>query len=266
MLSLPILLACFFAPVLADVPPLPQAHAHNDYQHPRPLLDALDHGFCNIEADIFLMDGELVVGHSLLEARAGRRLETYYLDPLLERVKVNGGRVYKDGPVVTLLIDFKSAGDPTYARLAEILPKYGDMLGRYENGQWHEGAVRIVISGNRPFERIKSEEKRYVGLDGRTSDLGSDAPAHLMPMISDNWGSQFRWRGKGAMPEAEREKLRKIVSQAHAGGRVVRFWATPESEAVWTELADAGVDLINTDNLERLQDFLLKRARMNPDP
>jgi hypothetical protein len=27
------------------VEPLPRAHAHNDYEHERPLLDALDHGF-----------------------------------------------------------------------------------------------------------------------------------------------------------------------------------------------------------------------------
>ena len=43
----------------ADEPvtPLRQAHAHNDYEHPRPLLDALDHGFCSVEADVFLTDG-----------------------------------------------------------------------------------------------------------------------------------------------------------------------------------------------------------------
>jgi len=32
--------------------PLIPAHAHNDYLHARPLLDALDHGFCSVEADI----------------------------------------------------------------------------------------------------------------------------------------------------------------------------------------------------------------------
>ena len=36
--------------------PLPRAHAHNDYEHPRPLLDALSHGFCSVEADVHLVD------------------------------------------------------------------------------------------------------------------------------------------------------------------------------------------------------------------
>ena len=59
--------------------PLPQAHAHNDYHHPRPLLDALDHGFCGVEADIFLVDGELLVGHDRTELKPERTLESLYL-------------------------------------------------------------------------------------------------------------------------------------------------------------------------------------------
>ena len=37
----------------AEPVPLIHAHAHNDYQHKRPLLDALDHDFCSVEADVY---------------------------------------------------------------------------------------------------------------------------------------------------------------------------------------------------------------------
>lgn len=47
------------SPTRTDVTPLPRAHAHNDYEHARPLLDALDHGFTSVEADVWLVDGEL---------------------------------------------------------------------------------------------------------------------------------------------------------------------------------------------------------------
>ena len=33
--------------------PLERAHAHNDYEHARPLLDALSHGFTSVEADVW---------------------------------------------------------------------------------------------------------------------------------------------------------------------------------------------------------------------
>ncbi len=69
--------------------PRPQAHAHNDYLHERPLLDALANGFCSVEADIFLENGELLVGHTKRELASGRTLQSLYLDPLKERINEN---------------------------------------------------------------------------------------------------------------------------------------------------------------------------------
>ena len=69
-----------------QVVPLERAHAHNDYEHERPLYDALDHGFKSVEADIWLIDGELVVSHDdprlpTTEEPQGT-LESLYLKPL----------------------------------------------------------------------------------------------------------------------------------------------------------------------------------------
>jgi hypothetical protein len=242
------------------VKPLPQAHAHNDYEHKRPLLDALEHGFCSVEADVFLVGDELRVGHTRLDLRPGRDLEKLYLAPLRQRVRANGGRVYPGGPTVYLLIDVKTDARTTYAALDKVLARYRDVLSETRDGKFEKRAVTVVISGNRDRETITGQKVRYAGLDGRPGDLGSDAPAHLLPWVSANWGLVFGWRGAGPMPESERKKLREYVARAHRRGRLVRFWATPESPAVWRELLDAGVDLINTDKLAELQRFLLARA------
>lgn len=44
--------------------PLEKAHAHNDYEHERPLFDALSHGFTSVEVDVHLVDGKLYVSHN----------------------------------------------------------------------------------------------------------------------------------------------------------------------------------------------------------
>ena len=75
-------------------------------------------------------------------------------------------------------------------------------------------------------------------------------------MISDHWGRNFQWRGKGELPAADREKLSQILKQAHQKNRRIRFWATPDHESAWEVLHEAGVDLINTDDLEGLNQFL----------
>ena len=75
---------------LNESKPLLRAHSHNDYHHKHPLLDALDSGFCSVEADVFLKDATLLVGHSRFELKKERTLEALYLVPLAERVKANG--------------------------------------------------------------------------------------------------------------------------------------------------------------------------------
>lgn len=244
-----------------DVIALSRAHAHNDYKHDRPLFDALAHGFTSVEADIFLVDDDLYVAHDRREITADRTLRLLYLNPLRERIRQNGGRVYPNGPEFTLLIDIKTAAVPTYKTLDRILAEYRDILTSFGPNGRNDKAVLAIVSGNRPFELMASQEVRYAGYDGRLTDLESDAPADLIPMISDNWTRHFTWNGTGRMPAKERRKLREIVQTAHKKGRRVRFWATPDNpsparEAVWRELVSVDIDLINTDDLKGLQQFL----------
>lgn len=239
--------------------PCRQAHAHNDYLHDRPLLDALDHGFCSVEADIYLIDGELLVAHDLDKTSIDRTLQKLYLDPLRERINKFGGSVHGDGQTLTLLIDIKSEAETTYRALAKVLADYREMLTYVDGHGIHRGPVTVVISGNRAFDVIRSDMPRYAGIDGRMVDIDEEVTAVLMPLISDNWGRHFRWRGEGPMVPAERRRLQEAVKRAHAAGRRLRFWATPDNEAVWTVLADENVDLINTDDLAGLSQFLRSR-------
>ena len=103
------------------------------------------------------------------------------------------------------------------------------------------------------------ETVRYAALDGELDDLESDSPASLIPWISSNWTRTFRWRGSGPFPEKEKRKLQEIVAKAHEQGRRVRFWGAPDFPEFWRELLAAGVDLINTDDLEGAQKFLLQQ-------
>ena len=255
-------LLCFisawaFADQAAPVP-LPNAHSHNDYEHERPLLDALDHGFCSVEADIYLVEGMLLVAHNLKDVKPERTLQALYLDPLKERVKQSGGRVYPNGPSVTLLIDFKTEAGPTYAALRDTLVQYADMLTKFTPNSTVEGAVTVILSGNSPLEQAKNEAVRYAAIDGRPGDLDGELNPNLVPLISENWRSLFKWWGDGKMPEEQHARLVSLVTKAHEKGCRVRFWGTPEREDLWSLLRETGVDLLNTDQLPRLQKFFLQ--------
>ena len=273
------LLAAVAATSLATAPasahergvrPLPQAHSHNDYEHTRPLQDALDQGFTSVEADIFLVDGQLLVAHELADTRPDRTLESLYLEPLRRRVLANHGvGVYRQRAGFQLLIDVKGDANSTYAALEKRLydPRYSFLFSLYAFGHVQKRAVTAVISGGRPKDVMLGQQVRLAFYDGRIKDvndlnIGSDP--RVAPLVSDSWTGLFTWTGAGPFPAAERAKLHDIVKRAPAAGQRVRFWATPDAagparEALWNELVAAGVDHLNTDDLPGLANFLRSR-------
>ncbi|NEY32918.1 hypothetical protein GTU99_12045 [Streptomyces sp. PRKS01-65] len=243
--------------------PLWRAHAHNDYEHPRPLLDALDHRFGSVEADIHLVDGRLLVAHDVEDLDPARTLASLYLDPLAARVRAHGGRVYRGHRgSLQLLVDIKTEGASAYRELDRQLSRHRHLFTTYAHGRVRPGPVTVVVSGDRAARApMEAQTVRRAFYDGRLADLGGPAPASFAPLISDNWTLHFTWRGVGAFPDAEREKLRTLVGTAHARGQRIRFWATPDTpgparDALWAELLAAGVDHLNTDDLAGLAAFL----------
>ena len=241
--------------------PLPNAHAHNDYLHKRPLVDALEHGFCSVEADIHLVNGQLLVAHDPEQVHAERTLEKLYLAPLKERVGKNGGQVHAAPSDFFLLVDLKTAAEPTYAALSKQLKAYESILTEFRKHRVQKKAVTVIISGNRPIGVMSNETLRLAALDGRLSDVSANPSRRLFPWVSDNWTRHFQWRGEGPLSIEEREKLREIVRQVHEQGRKLRFWATPDTPTAWRELRAARVDFINTDDLEGLSRFLAGSSR-----
>jgi len=260
---------------------VPRTHSHNDYEHEHPLLDALHHGFVGVEADVYLVGTELRVSHApARDWAAVPTLQAAYLTPLSDlKTKHHNGGVYADGTPVLLLVDIKTGADATYGRVHEVLAEYEaanpglfTACTKEADGSYRvkKGAVEVVISGNRPRRAMAEQAVRYAGYDGRVSDVGRGAggdnsPA-FMPLVSDNWNSIFsgadlRWDGTGEMPRPVREKLKRLVADVHAEGKRLRFWNLPKNgPGVWGPLLDAGVDLVNTDDLPGLAAYVRSRA------
>ncbi len=254
---------CWLLPFMlpGQVSPLPNAHAHNDYEHERPLLDALEQGFTSIEVDIHLIDGELYAYHDHPEELdAGRTLETLYLEPLSKIIQKNGGKVYPsyEGPFF-LMIDIKTDAEETYAVLRKKLRPYKKYLSSSKGDQLRPKALTIFLSGNRPVTTVYSEKKRWVGIDGRPGDLGKGYSAAFMPVVSDHYSRHLKWRGYEKLTDKEQAHLRELTRRVHAEGKKLRLWASPENKEVWKVLLDEGVDLINTDLLKELNSFLRQK-------
>ncbi|MCC6837034.1 MAG: phosphatidylinositol-specific phospholipase C/glycerophosphodiester phosphodiesterase family protein [Bacteroidia bacterium] len=237
----------------------PNAHAHNDYKHTQPLTDALSKGFASIEADVFLIKDQLIVSHTYPLVKRNKNFEELYLKPLLDSCQKNKGSVYpKDTNSIILLVDIKSDAANTYERLKIVLEKYSFMLSSYKNGVYTKGAVTIILSGNKPYENLMADNSRYMFIDENL--FSCNKALTVCPLASTKYSNLLSWTGKGELKASEKENLIQYVKAAHAQGKKVRLWASPENKNVWELLLACGVDLINTDKPEMLDLFLKEKG------
>lgn len=59
-------------------------HSHNDYWRPVPFYSALSVGAISIEADVWLYNGTLYVGHEAAALTRERTFESMYINPILD--------------------------------------------------------------------------------------------------------------------------------------------------------------------------------------
>lgn len=232
------------------------AFSHNDYWRSKPLSDALAYRFNCVEADVWLVNGQLYVAHDESEIDQTCTFEEMYLKPLVERVR-KIGKVYAGSEMpFFLMVDCKSNGEEIYPVLKSMIEPYKNLFCSVENGIYKESTILLFLSGDRPLQTLPLESCRYMFLDGRLNDLGKDVSEGLMPVVSDNYKNYFSWDGEGDMPEQELRKMRDMVNQVHEEGKLIRWWGTPESKTFMQFLIDEDVDLIGTDNLKLLYDVL----------
>jgi hypothetical protein len=237
---------------------LPNAYAHNDYWHKRPLLDALADGFTYVEADVYLRNSKLIVAHILPCINKKKTLESLYLAPLLKYVQEHTDKeTGVSNCALTLMIDIKSDANKTYMAMLPLLEKYRAILSGYENGEMKLRNVTIVITGHKPIEMIKNKDNRLAFMDEDLRKSPGDSSKDVYPIASCKYSNLVKWKGKGTISATDIQRLEYYVIEAHKNGRKVRLWASPENRAVWGELLKCNVDLINTDRLKSLRKFLI---------
>lgn len=242
---------------------LNRGHAHNDYLKTPPLYSALEHGITSIEVDIFDVNGKIRVAHIPLFLKNKPLLKELYLEPLAERIKSNGGTVFKDDSTQLILMIELKRNHPTLLNLLRTeLESYNDLIDipRGENKKW--GPIKILLTGGVSLDLIENDEIAFFSLDGGWNRLKNGADASFYPRISMNYASHFRWKGRGNMPADEVQWLTETVHRANELGCELRFWNMPNKEVIWKEFLEKGVHRINVDKYDKFSRCCLE---MNSD-
>jgi alkaline phosphatase len=228
------------------------AHSHNDYEQLVPFKLAYDAGFGSIEADVFLVDGQLLVGHEKNQLTKERTLEALYLKPLVEKIQQNRGHIFSNkNKSLNILIDCKTEGVAALDVLTLLMKKYNALITNQN--------LLFVISGNRPPDTDYDLYPDYIQFDGR---LGIDYSPKILSkiaIISDYFGTYSKWNGEGSLPEKDKFLLIEMITKVHALKKPIRFWGSPDTPAAWEVFKQLGVNYINTDKIGTLAAFFEKK-------
>ncbi|KAM0801961.1 hypothetical protein BDR22DRAFT_796187, partial [Usnea florida] len=263
-----------------DIIPIP-CHSHNDYWRRVPLFSAIEVGCVGVEADIWLFNEQLLVGHSVASLTLNRTLDSLYINPLLNVLSRQNPKVtilpedasqphgvFDTDPEQTLvlLIDFKTSGSALWPHVQLALQPLRDKnyLTRSNGSQITRGPITVVGTGNTPFDLVNSEDTNPhhdVFFDaplGKSGVLSKDANAYdagnsYYASVSFSDAIGHLWDGK--FSDYQMDMLRGQVKGAHMRGLKARYWDLPFwpislRNHVWDVLVKEGVDLLNVDDLK----------------
>jgi len=252
-------------------------HSHNDYWREVPLLTALSYGVASVEADVWLFEDDLLVGHDPESLTADRTFDSLYVQPLLKILdsqnpdtiyttaapqRINGIFDTSSGTSLNLFVDIKTSGESTLPVILEALKplrEAGYLTTYYSNGTTIPSAITVIGTGNSPLDLVKALDPRDYFFDGPLANL-TGFQLTLSPVASTDYAVAVGWNGVGTISDDQLTNLRKLIDDAHALGIQARFWDTPgwpvsARDNVWKALLDNGVDWLNADDVEAASQF-----------
>ncbi|MCU0324113.1 MAG: alkaline phosphatase [Spirosomaceae bacterium] len=214
-------------------------HSHNDYVHPVPFWMAYSAGAKSIEADVFLVNDDLVVAHTAREIEATKTFRKLYLEP------INGllSNSFDSFDELQLLVDVKTEPQTTLNKIIQEFNQFPLILRKIQESN-HK--FRIVISGNRPKDYGNYPD--FILFDHQQLEDLEKINLAKVGLVSFSFQKFSKWNGKGRIIDAEMKVLQDVIKKVHSLAKPVRFWATPDSKTTWFSLAQMGVDFVNTDN------------------
>ena len=235
-----------------DIQPIP-CHSHNDYWRRVPLFSALRAGCTGVEADVWLYDEDLFVGHNTASLQRNRTFQSLYVNPLVKILtdqntptdfyNGTGHGVFDTDPgkSLTLLVDVKTEGATTWPWvLAQLEPlRERGWLTFMDNGTVNMRPITVVGTGNTPFDVLTRNhtyrdaffdapltemwEPHHNNPNGAPPDaIDQDDDANPRPVIKapENVGQGL----SGVLPTDEFSTLNSYYASASFNDAVGRMW------------------------------------------
>jgi len=232
-------------------------HSHNDYAQKIPFYAAIAREFGSMEADVFLIHGDLLVAHSLSAVTPERTLRKMYVLPLVEQFKKNNNKPYPSpSKRLQLLIDIKQTGSGSVREVVKETSLYPGVFDRRVN----KLAVQVIITGNRPRPDSFYHYPPNILFDYALEEKLDAAQLARVGLVSLDYHTYCHWNGVGEFTASDEHILKHLIDTAHHLGKKIRFYGAPDNPLAWKVFMQLGADYLNTDHIDQIADFLEEKT------
>ena len=215
-------------------------HSHNDYWRPIPFYSALSVGAVSIEADVWLYNGTLHIGHEQSALTDERTFDSLYIQPILSVLKKqnppskfltaptrNGVYDTAGGQTLYLFVDLKTNGTTTFPAVIKALEplRAAGYLTTFNGTGVTPGPVTVIGTGNTPLNQVQGVAPRDYFFDGPLPTLGttfSNITASVSPIASVAFSATFGAVRNETLNATQMALLESQIATAHAKGIAVR--------------------------------------------
>ncbi|KAL3431123.1 hypothetical protein BDV09DRAFT_176881 [Aspergillus tetrazonus] len=262
--------------------PIP-VHSHNDYWRDVPFYTALSLGCISVEADVWLYNGTLHVGHDESSLTDERTFESLYINPILDVLERqnpkskfltapthNGVFDTSTDQTLYLWVDSKTSGPETFEAVIaalEPLRQKGYLTTVKNNETLIQGPVTVIGTGNTPYDMVGPVADRDYFYDGPLAALNENGNEGITSLISPIASTSFTSAiGEltlgvdSVLSDEQLDTLRSQISIAKEKGIKARYWGAPSwpiraRNILWTTLIKEGVGLLNADDLAAAAEY-----------
>jgi hypothetical protein len=243
-----------------------------------PFYSALSVGCASVEADVWLYNNTLYVGHEESALTPARTLDSLYIQPILDTLNrenpqsafitsptKNGVFDTSSGQTLALFIDVKTDGETTWPAVVSALEplRSAGYLTIFNGTGVTDGPVTVIGTGNTPLDQIAPLKQRDYFFDAGLHLLSStqaNITAAISPVASTDFGAQIGAINGTTFNATQLATIRSQIAVAKSRGILARYWDTPAwpistRNAVWETLLLEGVGLLNADDLPAAAGF-----------
>jgi len=247
-------------------------HSHNDYWRDVPFYSAISVGAISTEADVWLYNSTLYIGHEVSALTPNRTFSSLYIQPILSVLRAqnpnsafvngkttNGVFDTSSGQTLYLFVDVKTDGEATWPAVVEALEplRSAGYLSTVVNGTFTSGPVTVIGTGNTPLSLVQPLSSRDYFWDAPIPTLNStfsNITSLVSPIASTDFAANFGSVLGTSLSATQLQLLRDQVQVAHGKGIMLRYWDQPgwpisTRNGIWRQLRTEGVDLINADDV-----------------